>query len=38
MWAWWVNPEARNGKEPGRFIRGEREREREKERGSVDKD
>jgi hypothetical protein len=28
MWAWWVNPrEIRDGKEPGRFMKRERERE-----------
>jgi hypothetical protein len=30
MWAWWVNPrEIRDGKEPGRFMKRERERERD---------
>jgi hypothetical protein len=29
MWAWWVNPrEIRDGKEPGRFMKRERDRER----------
>ena len=32
MWAWWVNPREM-GKEPGRFMKREIKRERERERG-----